>query len=76
MKDCGIYDSIKIRPSSELDYLKQVPEQLTQVAQYINKLSKDNKQLSVDLSLAEQKVQNLEMKYSDIITEEAQARDK
>ena len=56
MKDCGIYDSIKIRPSSELDYLKQVPEQLTQVAQYINKLSKDNKQLSVDLSLAEQKV--------------------
>jgi len=32
--------------------------------------------LSIDLSLAEQKIQNLEMKYSDVITEEAQARDK
>jgi len=40
IKDCGLNDSLKShRASSELDYLKQVPEQLNLVALHINTLS-------------------------------------
>lgn len=77
IKDCGIHDQIKIqKANNDLDYLRQVPEQLNLVAQHINLLSHQKKQLQSDLQSAELKIQNLEMKYGDIIAEEALVRDK
>lgn len=46
------------------------------VAQHINKLHCERDELSEELAVAEQKLQNMEVKYTDVISGETMARDK